>query len=982
MSQRWDKVEARLGEYEAELDSLYRLYHIPVLAVLMLFMLWIRLRHFGRHIGEDGQPLYRGNDPYYHYRTTNYAIQHWPFNMPFDPWTGFDTGTRVGQFGTILDQTVATVALIVGLGSPSQSTIVMVTLLSGPIFATLCAIPMYLIGKRLGGRFGGVVAVLVLALAAGEFLSRSVAGYYGHHVTEVLLTLLALLAGMVMVTVAQRERPIYELVQTREWDAMRGSLKWGAIFGATLAVAIWNWPPAVFLFGVLAAFLFVHLSLEFVRGHSPDHVVIPTVVAMAVAVVLTTPFIGSWSLTPTDISPVQPLMAIGVAAGAVFMAGVARLWDARDDLPRVAYPAGIAGGGLLVVALVAVVLPDLFDFFVSQFERVAGMGATDTRATIGEARAPDNPSDFFFQRYGLGFYTALLGLGLLGWRVVRAPRPRAEFLLLAVFTLFMVVFTLTQIRFDYYMVIGVGAMNAYLVGWIYTFVDLEDVRRDVSTLEPYQVLVVFAILFVIVGPLVVTAAPVAGADRASQPGEIQQWTGSLDWMSENTPEVGAYGTGDVGDDPLEYYGTYENTENFEYRDGEYGVLAWWDYGHFITSRGERIPVANPFQQHARQSADFLLADDEEAAIEALDEDVGEGEGVRYVMVDYQLGFAGTTKYGAPTAFETRHDLTDRDVGVSVLHPQRGVPVYGVHTQRAYESMRVHLYQHHGSAVEPSSLTHRFGEYNPELGLALPPEDGRALEQHDSPEEAAQAASEDPNVVHGGVLGQPPERVEALQHFRLVHASENVAPSPFQVYLRQQIDLHSWVKTFERVEGATIEGTGPADAEVRATVQMEVPTTGEVFHYTQYAETDEDGTFEMVVPYSTTGYDEWGTDEGYTNVDVRANGSYEFAAVDDEDATFWTATADVTEGQVLGEDETVVEVELEEGERPEIEPDDDDAELPGDDGEVEDGDAGDDGSDDGGDGDDDDGSDDGGDGDDDGSDDGDTQEQDSHPVVAP
>jgi len=198
MSQRFEAIEERLEEYESQIDTVYRLYHIPVLAALMAFMLWIRVRNYTNHIGSDGEPLYRGNDPYYHYRSTNYVVQNVPFTMPFDPWTGFDVGTRVGQFGTILDQIVGTAALVIGLGSPSQETIVLTTLFSGPVLAMLCAIPMYLVGKRLGGRFGGIVAVVVLALSPGQFLSRSVAGYYGHHVTEVLFTLIALVVGMQM----------------------------------------------------------------------------------------------------------------------------------------------------------------------------------------------------------------------------------------------------------------------------------------------------------------------------------------------------------------------------------------------------------------------------------------------------------------------------------------------------------------------------------------------------------------------------------------------------------------------------------------------------------------------------------------------------------------------------------------------------------------------------------------------------------------
>ena len=83
-------------------------------------------------------------------------------------------------------------------------------------------------------------------------------------------------------------------------------------------------------------------------------------------------------------------------------------------------------------------------------------------------------------------------------------------------------------------------------------------------------------------------------------------------MAENTPEPVTYANPDG--DPLDYYGQYDRTGDFEYPEGAYGVLSWWDYGHWITGEGERIANANPFQQNVREAADFLLAQDEEEAI--------------------------------------------------------------------------------------------------------------------------------------------------------------------------------------------------------------------------------------------------------------------------------------------------------------------------------------------------------------------------------
>ncbi|MES3518017.1 MAG: oligosaccharyl transferase, archaeosortase A system-associated [Natronomonas sp.] len=911
VSDRLEVVREAVAEFEEPLNRLYELYHIPVLAGLMAFMLWVRTRHYERFMAEDGTMTFIGNDAWYHYRTTGYVLENYPFNQPFDPWTSFDTGQHVGQFGTIFDQMIATVILVVGLGSPAQSTIDQVFFFAPAIFGVLCIVPVYLIGKRLGGRFGGIIAATILAVTPGIFLSRSMAGFVDHHVTEVLFQATALFAVMVMIAVAREDRPIYELIEAREFDALRRPVLWGVISGVAITLHMLNWQPAVFFVGLIGIFLLVYLTLEYLRGYSPDHVAIPTVVAMAIPTVVMLLYLQELSFGATDYSLTQVFVPFAVGATAVFMAGLARVWNARE-LSKRSYAGVIAALTVALPAIAALALPDVFGFFIDNLRQVAGFGATDTARTIGEAQAPRDPIAFFYNSYGLAFYTGMAGLALLAFRGLTAKRPRGEYLLVVIFSLFTLSATLTQQRFDYYLVIAIGALNAYLVGAVYNFVDLQAVRQNVLNVKPYQFLIVIAILFVIVGPVILTGGPVAAADQAANPGEYQQWEDSLEWLSEDTPEVGAYGTGD--DPRLEYNGAYPVTDDFDYQEGEYGVLAWWDYGHWITVTGERIPVANPFQRHAEESADFLLADDEEESLEILEEDSGDGSGVQYVMVDRELGYAGTQKYTAPTAWEARHDVESGDLGVTVRDPQTAQPIYGIHSQRSYESMRVRLYQHHGSAVDPAPFVARFGVED-QFGFAVPPE-GQLIEEFDTVEEAREAAEDDPNAIHGGLLGFPGERVEALEQFRLVHGSETTGPSPFNLATGQADEQESWVKTFERVEGATIEGENAVpENEVRAVVEMEIGATGETFEYVQYAQADEDGNFELRVPYSTTGYDEFGTEAGYTDVDVRATGDYRIEGgfdIDEEAGPIeLTAEVEVSEAKVLGEDEESIEVDMEE-----------------------------------------------------------------------
>ena len=93
---------------------------------------------------------------------------------------------------------------------------------------------------------------------------------------------------------------------------------------------------------------------------------------------------------------------------------------------------------------------------------------------------------------------------------------------------------------------------------------------------------------------------VAGKEM-SQISMSNDWADSLVWLSDNTPDPG------VGFDKI-----YQKTE-FSYPDEAYGILSWWDYGHWITFLGKRIPVSSPFQDNVPPVARFLSAKSEEDA---------------------------------------------------------------------------------------------------------------------------------------------------------------------------------------------------------------------------------------------------------------------------------------------------------------------------------------------------------------------------------
>ena len=953
MGQRRERLAERLSVADSTLARVESWYHVPLLVLLLGFMLWIRVRNWQRFL-VDGEVYFSGNDAWYHLRQVAYTTRHWPWTMPFDPWTSFPTGTAVGQFGTLYDQLVATAALAIGLGDPSGRTTALTLLFAPAVFGTLTAIPAYFLGKRFGGRFGGVVGVAILALSPSTFLARSIAGFSDHHAAEAFFQVLAVTVVLIALTVAEREKPVYEQFAERDVASLRRPVGWGVLAAIAIALYVWAWPPGLLLVGIFGIFLLVALPATYLRGESPEHVAIVSAVTLSVAGALMLITFDTFEVSVTNFSILHPGLAFAGAIGCVLLAWLARAVETRD-LPGVAYPATIFGLVVVGAVVMSTLTPALFDYLLTQLERVVGFGSRATALTVGEAQPPfrtgapfgtavDQALGFFRDSYGLAFFTAIVGAAVLVGRLVSGRSDqRAASVFVLVWALLMTAATLTQSRFNYYLVVPICVLNAVLVGELVRFLGSADTGARLRGLEAYQVLTVLAVVFLITAPLAAGSSGGGGesgalttagsyADDRSYPGStVLGWSGSLEWMANNTPAEGRYG----GNDSMNYYGEYDRTTDFDYPDGAYGVLSWWDYGHWITVLGERIPTANPFQQNARQAANFLLADDPAEANEIARMD--DGAGVRYVMIDWRMADpAGRALFSAPFTWYNAGPLSIYDDVTPIIQQSGDQPTtaFLAYEQRHFETMRTRLYTFHGSAVEPEPVVVDYDSPIPQgdslRAAYLPSGNESAVKRFDNMSAARAFVEADGSARIGGVGKYPRERVAALEHYRLADASQRNAligpsgPGPLFSTARQRIGATglnatelfpttpSWVKTFERVPGATVEGTGPANTTVEATVEMRLPGADTTFNYTQRATTDDEGTFTMTLPYSTTGYDRWGTEEGATNVSVQATGPYTFRTPVEgtgENATRWNATAAVPEGAVIGRTNETVTVDL-------------------------------------------------------------------------
>ncbi len=1003
-------------------------YHVLVLAGLLVFTLWNRAKSWGNFV-VDGTILFPGNDPWYHYRATAYAVEHFPNNIPFDPHTYFSTGTSNSQFGTILDQSVALVALVVGLGNPSDE-LVRQILLFTPVVIGLAILPVaYVLGRRFGGsRFTGLASAAIVAFSAGILLARSTVGFADHHVAEALLQATAALGFVVAVSVADREKPIYELLAERDVGALRGTLGWGTLAGVATGLYIWVWPPGILMIGIIGLFFLVSLNVEYLRGNSPEHLAIVGGVAMLATGVMNLATVSELTFRATGNSLLQPLLAFGLLGWLALVSYQARVWDDRG-YSRYAFPllqVGVLAAGV-VFAMVA--LPTLFDRMFQQVVKVLGFMFPQTAVvgTVGETEPLRfSQLDSLVTRHGFapllaagGVVMILLrqvtdeegwaevGLGVV-WLALTAVAAVTGFVGLAIgmlvaglaglvlrflverradpAELFLVVWfgmiftaTLTQSRFQYYLVVPMATLAVIPIGKAMSFIGR--ITPEDGGIQGYQIMAVATVLLLVIAPMFVFVGAGQQGDplRATQTGPgnaIVGWSDSLEWMNEETPAVGQLENPDG--EPLDFMGQFPIQDDFDYRAGDYGVVSWWDYGHWITGVGERVPNANPFQQGATDAARFLLAGNDEEAASALAGVEESDAKTRYAVVDWKMVESMSArpvrgKFFAPSTFHPNYTGYGGFTGNTFVRPvalrertrARLARIY-VHNQSYYETMAVRLYRFHGSAKDPARFATDWDltpqkvdidrDPEPDKRVAVVPRSGDFLRQFRNHSAAAEYARDDGTAQVGGIGGHPPERVPALNHWRLVQASDMDAMQASRGFILgalhtirganvtdllaqrprygqfggnvlTQLALEwlnppstAWSKVFERVPGARIQGTAPPNKTVTAAVQLQIPArgnnaSGTNFTYKQEAQTGADGRFELTVPYSTEGYDNWGPADGYTNVSVRALGPYELRTglerQPDGNLTFWRGSVNVTEAAVIGERTEPFTVELDE-----------------------------------------------------------------------
>jgi len=932
-----DSLGVYMDRYGEHLTYVY-------LLLIMAFMAGVRLLPWDVFVKSDKVYL-SGNDGWYHLRQSMYVTDNWPNTMPYDLLTGYPVGKDAGTFGTLFDQIVGTIALIIGFGDPSQSTVALTVTLTTVAFGVLCVLPLFYLTKEISNSSTGVLASAILALFPGLFLARSILGNGDHQSAEAFFLLASLAAFTYAIKVAQKNVFVVETLTPDTITDAKTELKYSILAGVSLGAYLLVWTPGIIFFAALGLTFAIIASVTI---YSDEQLSEPALLVGGISLLipgfLVLTRLDSYTFGAAGYTLLQVLFPIGVAVGCWVLIGMRRYIE-KENLSPHTLPAGIISSATVVGGVIYFGLPSVFETLWFNLKRTLLLMSSSETLTIAEAQqfvTADNFIQPIFSEYGMMFFVGIVGFVMLTAYTILSYR-NGEYIstqiMILVFGVFVTLMAFTQVRFNYYLAPFVGLFAAYA---IYQILELTGVNStSLKNISGHHVIVLLMVVLVFIPVLIFPtgANAVSSADGVNGVGSYTAWEDTLEWTANNTP-----------DDGISTFGTYKSTGNpyADQTNSTYGVISWWDYGHWISSTGERAPVSNPFQQHAQESAEYLLATNEseaEQSVQSLNEDYDSE--VKYVYVDWQM-VSPNSKFTAPVTWHP--DLNTSDV-ISPIYTQSGQQLQTAtitRQQRYYESLMVRLYHYHGSSASPGNVVVDWentqvptqgGGSSDVRTITLGPNSDSGIHKYDSAQEAQQHVENDSTSQIGGIGIHPPERVEALEHYRLVKTSNDSAlqsrsyQSSVQrtAQFSQTGDLTyadfvtdpSWVKMFENVDGATVEGSNaPANSTVTIVIPMENPAQNTTFNYVQRAETDENGNFEMTVPYSTTGYDNWGPENGHGNVEVQAADSARIYATErglvtsengsaELEQTFYGTETEIQEGKVIGEDDSPVTVELEE-----------------------------------------------------------------------
>ncbi len=814
--------------------------------LLTIIALAIRLLPMGDLIGTGD--MIAGPDAWYNLRLVEVLLASGGFIF-FEPMTLFPYGQDI-VWGPLFTYISALFGMFAG--EAGRTALIDAVSWVPAVLGCLMVPVMFFLGKKLGDWKTGLLAGLFIAVIGGQFFSRTLYGHFDHHVAETLFsTLFGMCYVLALTSLHGKE------ISCKNPASLKLPLILGIISGVAYLLGLMTMTTLV-VFGLFAAvFTLVQFILDMKAGRQTEYLLVVNILTFGIAALgLLAYGIKNTGFSFTSYSSALVLVQILVILGTVFLYALQKI-IAKIGKPWYIYLASLVGVAILGILGLWLLLPDLFNSMLASLLQF--FTNNETAATIQEMSSWS--FDLAASAFNVGLLLALGGFAVLVQQIIRNQNPAALFVL--IWSLFMFLATVAHIRWEYFFAVNIALLSAVCVSWAISFAANEvkkligkkqpvsaepkgkKAKKSVSSVsqKPDVLKIGMLAVIVILAVIFTGISGVTAIQTSSAYGEVggteKDWIEATEWLAKGTPETG-----------IDYYALYSR-EGFSYPNEAYGIMSWWDYGHYITTIGERIPNSNPFQAGVSGTygaAQVLTETDENAVAQKLNH-----LKTKYVMTDYQM--AGS-KFGA-MAIWADTNLQTTPYYTYLLQQTTGgtYSVVTAQTEEYFNTLTVRLQNYDGSYTEAGSvflvLTDASAGYDyPVITYTKSYTDAdeawKAANEYNAESANTNAGKyayviSIPNPRDLPNYFKPNADVPALKHFRLVHESDTYVV-PVDSYTIGVTDANgggtAWVKTFEYVKGAVIKGNGIISIDVTT-------NNGRTFTYRQASE---NGQF--TVPYAT------------------------------------------------------------------------------------------------------------------------------------
>ena len=613
-------MELSYRDSSAGNEGFFRKYpEVVVLTVLVGFYLFLA-NYFAWSVTFQGGffTTSGGSDPYYNWINILHVIQtgHW---LSFDPTLNYPVGT-VNPRTPFFHLLVVFIAVVM---SPFMN-ITGAALLTfeelDAFFGALLIIPVYLIGKEVFGKKGGMVSALLYTLMP----SNISAGYLSDgriHTPELLFVLFAIYFFERTIVTMNKGKIVDKLYPpTRIFSSIYNYYKQNrlatiyALFaGASLGALMLSWQGYAYAVVIILLYVIIQYIINLFLKRPSDYLVYATAITVFLGFFLGAYYyigIGNYS---TWFTPVLLLSILVMLMGFVFMAIRSKPWII--SVPVIA----ILGAALL--AALAVFDKSSFNTLIS------GDGYfIKTRVYQTIAEAASLPLGQYIS--GFGVFEFVLGMGGIAYAIYMYFKEKKDAMFFVlVFSLISIYMSFEAARFNITAAPAYAILGAGLLMYFAHLVKLYDLKRrsgapsasirkaikgNISWVHVVFVFIIVALLIVPSGLGVISSSiPVNNAAKYNQeiydaiPGVLQP----PNFTASSLYYVGATGSLiDNKSQPLAQSFAWLATQDANQPiNDKPAYVSWWDYGFQELQQGLHPTVADDFQQGYQVAGQILLA---------------------------------------------------------------------------------------------------------------------------------------------------------------------------------------------------------------------------------------------------------------------------------------------------------------------------------------------------------------------------------------